>query len=48
MKNYYILLLAFVSINFATAQSITGKVLGTDGSQIAKLTNLIHLIKIND
>ncbi|CAI8197867.1 MAG: TonB-dependent receptor SusC [Formosa sp. Hel1_33_131] len=34
MKNYYILLLAFVSINFATAQSITGKVLGTDGTPI--------------
>ena len=27
-------MLAFASINFATAQNVTGKVLGTDGSPI--------------
>ncbi|CAI8197914.1 MAG: TonB-dependent receptor SusC [Formosa sp. Hel1_33_131] len=34
MKKILILMLAFVSINFATAQNITGKVLGSDGTPI--------------
>ena len=34
MKKFYILMLAFASINFATSQNVTGKVLGTDGTPI--------------